>query len=293
MRASPEAVDSISETFRRLGVSGVAIEPAVEPLADEGFIETAATIRVLAYLPHHPGVNGDLERIEQGLWHLSAFDLAPMGPLVKRVIDEADWANAWKDHFHTTRIGRRLVIRPTWRDVSPAPSDVILSLDPGMAFGTGLHPTTRMMLESIEEKLKPGMRVFDIGTGSGILSVAAAKLGAPEVLAVDLESVACEVARENVRLNDVQSAVNVRRGSIGAGQGKFDLILANIIATVIADLTPEFRKRMSSESRLIVSGIIREREHLVLDAFANHGLLVVDTRSSGDWLCLVARAEAA
>jgi len=285
--ASVEAVDAIAEVFRAHGVAGIAVEPAIQPAADEGSRESNVGPRILAYLPVTNQVEAREREIEQALWHLTAFDLAPVSEVSKRLLAEEDWANAWKEHFHPLRIGRNMVIKPSWREVQRSPADVVIELDPGMAFGTGLHPTTRMVLEAMESFTPLGSRVLDLGTGSGILAVAAAKLGAAHVLAADVDPLACAIASENARLNHVEDVVRVAPGSAEVAQGTYDLILANIIASVIADLAPEFRRLMGPKSRLIASGIVEERAHLVEAAFQAAGLVVVETRRSDDWLCQV------
>src|SRR5262249_6680872 len=155
---------------------------------------------VKTYLPDTPEGAQRRGRIEEGLWHLSAFNLAPIGDLQVRSVAEEDWANAWKEHYHPLRVGR-LLVKPSWRDVAPEPGQIAVETDPGMAFGTGVHQTTRMCLEALDRRLQPNWTVIDQGTGSGILAVAAARLGAAAVWARDIAEVAVEAAAENAKRN--------------------------------------------------------------------------------------------
>lgn len=292
LEASNDAVDAISEALRSHGVSGVAVEPHIEAGADDGYLPVGDTSTISAFIYRDDGFEAKFDRIERALWHLRAFDLAPMTELQVREVREEDWANAWKDHFHPLRIGEHIVIKPSWREIEPEVDDIIIELDPGMAFGTGLHPTTRMVLEALEGLDVSGRSVFDVGTGSGILSVAAAKMGSGAVLAVDTERVASDVATENVMLNGVADVIEVRVGTVADGHSRYGVIMANIIASVIADIAPDLRSLMDHDSILIASGIIDVRASLVEESFALAGLEVVEKRVSGDWLCYVARIAA-
>jgi ribosomal protein L11 methyltransferase len=287
--ASAEAVDAIVEVLRGQGIGGVAVEPPVSPGADDGFTMADGPCLVKAYFPDEPDAETRVQKVREALWHLQAFDLAPLSDVRTRFVAEEDWANAWKEHFHPLRIGRRFVVKPSWREVTPQAGDIILELDPGMAFGTGLHPTTRMVLEAMEDRIPAGASVFDVGTGSGILAVAAAKLGVGSVLAVDVESVACRVAKENIELNGVETVVTVELGSADHGRTGYDVILANIIASVIALIAGELARQLAPAGTLIASGIIEERLPEVEKAFTATGLEIVERIHTDDWLCLVAR----
>ena len=155
-----------------------------------------------AYLAVEPGLDEKRRQVEEALWHLRQIASIPE-PQFRTVVEE-EWANAWKEHFHVTRIGQRLVVKPSWREYTPQADDIVLELDPGMAFGTGLHPTTQMCLLALEKYVRGGERVLDLGTGSGILAIAAVKLGAAACLATDIDPVAVEAARANVAANGVQ-----------------------------------------------------------------------------------------
>ena len=211
-------------------------------------------------------------------------------------MDEADWAEAWKRHFPVTRIGRRIVIRPSWRRHRPAPDDVVLALDPGMAFGTGLHPTTRLCLEMLESLAAgdglAGARVLDVGCGSGILSVAAVGLGAGSVLGLDIDPIAIEATLANARRNRRSRAIRARHGSLPSGEPPFDVVTANLIASVLVRLAPELVAELRPAGRIVASGIFRDREAEVRAAFEAAGLEVRDRLAEDDWLAILAvRAE--
>src|SRR2546423_13474440 len=214
VRTHPEAVESVSELMSRYTPGGVAIEEPFE-LIDEGQeyrVLTGEPVRVHAYLPLDGKEEEARQHVAEGLWHLASLGEHFVGDLQTRIVNEEDWANAWKDHFHVTHIGQRLVIRPSWRAYEPKDDEVVLELDPGMAFGTGLHPTTRMCLEQVERRTRPGMRVLDVGTGSGILALGAAKLGAASVYCIDNSSVAVESAAANAAVNNLSDKITVVQG---------------------------------------------------------------------------------
>src|SRR6266702_6752175 len=211
VQTHPEAVESVSELLSRHTPGGVAIEEPIELVGEgqEYRVLTGQPVQVHAYLPMDGSEEEARQRIAEGLWHLSRLGPQFVGDLQTRIVHEEDWANAWKDDYHVTHIGQHLVIRPSWRDYTPKGDEVVLELDPGMAFGTGLHPTTRMCLEQVEQRTRPGMRALDVGTGSGILALAAAKLGAASVHCIDNSTVAVESAVANADMNHVSDRMNV------------------------------------------------------------------------------------
>lgn len=288
----PEAVDAVSNVFQANGTGGVAIhQPVRQDREGEEEPQFVGLPVIKAYLPVTPDGLERERRIEQDLWHLQAFDLSPVGAMQRTEIDEEDWANGWKEHFHPLRIGR-VVIKPSWREWDPAPDDLVMELDPGMAFGTGLHPTTRLTLATLQRRVRPGMRVLDLGSGSGILAMAAAMLGA-RVEALDISDVAVEVARRNVQANRLADSVTVEQGSIDAAEGRtYDLLLANIIAGVLIDLAPAMAAALEPEGTLLASGIIEERAQDVRDAFGDAGLRIEQQECEGDWWLIVARRGA-
>jgi len=291
-----EAAEAVSALFEQYGEGGAVIEeiPLRPGLVDEAELRDAPPpeggilIRRVAkaFLPADDRAR--LEALQQALWHLS--QLRPLPEPQIRELGPADWAEAWKSGYQVLKLGQRLRIVPSWIAYAPEPGEVIITLDPGMAFGTGLHPTTQLCLQALEELLVRGMRVLDVGTGSGILSIAAAKLGAAEVLAVDIEAIAVRTARENVTLNGVDSTVRVEQGSVDdADRGRYDLVLANILAEINARLAPHLAQHTAADGWLVASGILDVREPLVERAFGLAGLEIVRRWQQEDWLALGAR----
>ena len=287
-----EAVEAVSEAFQRFAHGGVVIEYPTEPGAEiawneEAVIDRTRPIAVRGYLPHGREGKRRQRQIEEAVWHLGR--IWPIeGPTVRDVKEE-DWANAWKEHFHAHRVGERLVIKPTWREFDPGPDDLVLSLDPGMAFGTGLHPTTQLCLRALERAVRPGDRVLDVGTGSGILALAAARLGASAVFAVDLDGVAIEAAWSNVDANGLRDVVHVRHGDAAdlPEAGTFDVVVANIIARVIIASAQSLTRQVRPGGTLISSGVLLERRDDVAAALEAAGVAVEATEVDGDWCALI------
>ena len=204
-------------------------------------------------------------------------------------IREEDWANEWKRYFKPFRVGRHLVVKPTWERWDAAPDDLIIEIDPGMAFGTGTHETTALCIELIEAYYQQG-RLLDIGTGSGILAIAAALLGAKDVYAIDIDEDAVRVARENVEKNGFSKAITVEKGDLLKGvRGTYDFAVANILAPVICMLAAPLRKYLTPNGIFVCSGIIREKRDDVFAALTEAGYEILDERSRGDWCAFAAR----
>ena len=300
--ADEEAVDAVAEVLRTYG-HGVAIdEPFVQPRIDEAPLPDPARRPIVkTYIPDDASAAGIQIEIERSLWHLS--QIRAIEPLVVQQIADEDWANSWKPYFPVLHLAQHTVIVPAWRRYRRQPGDVVVRLDPGLAFGTGMHPTTRLCLSAIERLCANDYRVLDVGTGSGILAIAAARQGASKVIGVDIDPIAARAARENVRLNRVARVVSIYEGTIpdalpagsaarrSGRRGPFDLILANVTARVNAALAPNFHPLLSANGVLVASGILADTAEMVSDAFQAAGLRVLDTIPDGDWVSITARLE--
>lgn len=291
VEADAESADAVAELFSRYGYGqGVAIEYPVrqDPDGEDAEIDPTGPLLVRAYLPADEAGQAILARLREGLWHLG--QLGAVGELRVRELAEQDWAEAWKQHFTVTRIGRRIVIRPSWLEYQAGPNDIVIHLDPGMAFGTGLHPTTRHCLEWLEELPLAGARVLDAGAGSGILSIAAVRLGAASVDAVELDPVAVEVLRENLVRNQVAHQARVIPGDVQAvilPGAEYELVLANIIARVLIEAGERLVEAARPGGLLVLSGIIEPYEAAVRERYEELGARLVDRRVDGDWVTLL------
>ena len=292
VRCDIEAVEVVSEILSRHAPGGTSVEPGFE-LIDEGLgarIDPNRPAIVRAYLPgrDRTAARAAVRQVHEALGHLQAFELRPIGQLEVGVVHEADWAHAWKAHFPVLRIGRRLVIKPTWRRHRRRTDDVVLALDPGMAFGTGLHPTTRLCLAGIERwadaGLVDGATVLDVGCGSGILLVAAGLFGGGRLVGVDTDPIAIEASAANATRNRL--AVDVRQATLPSRSGPFDLVVANLIASLLVALADDLAAELRPGGRLLSSGIFIDREQDVRAALVDAGLRALERTAEGDWVAL-------
>lgn len=287
-----EAVESVTELFGRYGFNeGVAIEePYVQDEdGDNPDVDLERPFTVHTYVPEEDFKPEIVDQLREGLYFLG--QIRGVSDLRVTNLQEQDWANAWKEHFQVHRIGDRVVIRPPWREYEPQNDDVVIVLDPGMAFGTGLHPSTRLSMLGTEEVVSEGDTVLDVGTGSGILAFAAARLGATRVDTVDVETVAVKATADNAALNDLSDKISVELGSVGEGEpfwgNQYDVVIANIIARVLIELSSAIVAHTKPGGKIVLAGIIETREQDVRDAFAAAGATVINRRFAEDWVSLI------
>ncbi|GAB4410406.1 MAG: 50S ribosomal protein L11 methyltransferase [Anaerolineae bacterium] len=287
-----EAAETVGELFNRYGYGGAVME-SYPPNFDK------VTVRTV--IPSE-----DDYRLREIELMLALIGQALPGGLPEprlQFVGKSDWAESWKAHFHPVRVGRRFVIKPSWRDYTATPDDIVIEIDPGLAFGSGLHPTTQLCLKILEEMPLAGQTLFDVGTGSGILALAALKLGAAKVRAVDIDDIAVRVTEENFERNGYPLPnsppqkgegveVEIAVGSAGeAGGRQWNIVVANILANTIIELLPDLKAALARGGSLILSGIIVEQEVGVTAAATAHGLHLSERRTEEDWVALVFRRE--
>jgi ribosomal protein L11 methyltransferase len=230
-------------------------------------------------------VNDKIKDLEQEGYHIGEYEIT------NKSIFEEDWANNWKKYYKTTKVGEKIVIVPIWENYQPQKGEIIIKMDPGMAFGTGTHETTRMCIKALEKYVKNDSEVFDIGTGSGILSIAASKLGAKKVTAVDLDKVAAEVAASNILFNNADNVEVLNGNLMDLVKGKADIIVANIIADIIIFLAKDVKKYLKKDGVFISSGIIKDRKDDVIEKLKEEGYNILNVTEEGEWAAIEANIK--
>jgi ribosomal protein L11 methyltransferase len=308
LRTTEEAADVIAHHFHEQGAGGVSIEESgalgkardmsfgkwyEEPLNDipEGQAE------VKGYFPEQTDVDTVLRALQQALDDLPGYGFATEpGEWSVRIVDEEEWADGWKKYYKPVEITPRLVVKPVWEPWERREGQIVVELDPGMAFGTGTHATTALSLRLLESVVRPGDRVIDVGTGSGVLAIAAAKLGAAKVLALDLDPVAVTSAANNVRLNGLESAVEVRQSDLLSAVrpgtdafGPVRIVVANILAEILLTFMDDVHAVLEPGGLYILSGIIAAKEDAVAQGLAKAGFDIERRLAESDWVALAAR----
>ncbi len=298
-----EAVEAISNILHEAGASGVVIEDSEDLIKErEDFFGEiyhlnpddfpADGVRIKAYLAETSFLLETVEEIKLAINNLLNFNI-DLGHNILTVqeVDEEDWATAWKKYYHPVKISNRFTIVPTWEQYERVNSDeIIIELDPGMAFGTGTHPTTVMCLQALEKNVQPNSTVIDVGTGSGVLAIGAAKLGASHVHALDLDEVAVKSAKENIKLNHVEDTIEVTHGNLLDNVGEpADIVIANILAEIIMTFTNDAFKLVKDNGLFITSGIIATKKEDVRQSLQSAGFEIEEVMMMEDWVTIISR----
>lgn len=295
-----EAVDAVTEIFYEFGAGGVSVDEPIEQYIeneniywdyiDESKIDRNVESKVMAY---YSTLEEDLEqkiqKIKSRIENLSEFGLTVGSAKVETAIcKQEDWENSWKQFFKPIKVTDKVVIKPQWEEYEAQADEIVIHIDPGMAFGTGSHETTSMCIEALEKNIRPKVEVLDVGTGSGVLSIASALLGAEKIVGVDLDPVAVEVAKENILLNHVEDKIEIKYGDLVKEiTGKYDIVVANIIAeAILILLDSDVKSYLKPSGIFICSGIIREKEQVIQDKLSELGFKIREIERKGEWICI-------
>ncbi len=304
INTTDEASDAVSEMLTSMGAGGVAIKdpfdirkeiekPDTLDYADDHFLEALGEdVIISAYFQNGLNIDDLLKQIDEGLQNISQFLDTGKGLEGYGEVDDEDWSTAWKKYYKPIKLTDRIVIKPTWEEYKAEERDIIIEMDPGMAFGTGTHETTQMCSILLDKYVGCDHDVLDVGCGSGILSIIASKLGAKKVEAIDIDEVAVRVAKENIEINGETLKIKTFKAVLSdlqAEEQKFDIIVANIIANVIIDLSSLLPYYLKKNSLFITSGIIKERKQDVIDACLKNGMSCIDSLEMGEWVAMVFR----
>jgi ribosomal protein L11 methyltransferase len=291
----PEAAEAAADIMRRYAPSGVSIDVPFEAPNEEGAVALGdAPVLLRAWTL--PAARSEVDALRR---ELRALGPAVVRPLRARRVAGERWAEAWKRHFGVLHIGRRIVVRPSWRSYRPRKDAAVIELDPGIAFGTGQHATTRLCLEALEQRIEPRAVVLDIGSGSGILAIAAARLGAARVDAIDVDPAAVSAAKENAKRNGVSRIVRVAQGSLARDwpfaerpRGHYDIVLANLNSRLVQDLARPVVAALRPRGVALLSGLIDDQARACRRALRDAGARIVESRSEDGWTLIVAARAA-
>ncbi|MDB1922926.1 50S ribosomal protein L11 methyltransferase [Clostridium tertium] len=299
-----EALEPVSGIFYGLDCKGVAIEdpndilereqgPLTWDFADINVLEHKGKVAVVkAYFSEEDNIDEILKYINEKMNELKELGIdTGVAKVESEKMFEEDWANNWKKYYKPTKVGEKIVVKPIWEEYDAQGEELVVELDPGMAFGTGTHETTRMCIQSLEKYVKEDSTVFDVGCGSGILAIAAAKLSSKMAVGVDLDPVAVESAKENVGYNNLENIQILYGNLVEVIDGKADIVVANIIAEVICILTEDVKRVLKDNGYFITSGIIHDRVDMVTKKLEETGFEVIEINKDGEWNCIVAKVK--
>ena len=299
-----EALEPVSGIFYSLDCKGVAIEdpedilgreqgPLTWDFADINVLEHKGKVAVVkAYFAEEDNIEEILGYVNEKLVELKemGIDLGEAKVEHEKMYEE-DWANTWKQYYKPSKVGEKIVVKPIWEEYEQKEGELVVNLDPGMAFGTGTHETTRMCIQALEKYVKEESTVFDVGCGSGILAIAAAKLGAKLAVGVDLDPVAVESSIDNVGYNNLNNIEILHGNLVEVIDGKSDIVVANILAEIICILTDDVKRVMKDGGVFITSGIIHDRVDMVCEKLEATGFEVIEKNRDGEWNCIVAKLK--
>lgn len=301
VHTTQEAIEAVANILYEAGSEGVVIEDSedltrdfdnkfgeIYELSPDDFPKEGAIVK--GYLPVNSYINETVEQIRTAIYNLSSFGLnVGIGELNVSNVNDEDWASSWKKYYKPVRISERFFVTPTWEKVE-SEADLVIELDPGMAFGTGTHPTTVMSIQALEKVVDGYEEVIDVGCGTGVLSIAAAKLGVKNILAVDIDEIAVKSAEYNLKLNGVAEKVEVKQNNLlNSINKKADIVVANILAEVIVKLTSDVAKLLREEGTFIVSGIIKAKDSYVENNLVDNGFTVIEKFQDNEWITMIAK----
>lgn len=306
IKVDPQAVEAVTDILYGLGAQGVAIDEPVDverlredelywDYIDEKLLENdTEETKIMAYFSEEEtNLPEKIAVIREKIRNLTEFGLSiGSGTVELSNVNQEDWESAWKQYFKPVHVTDRIVVKPEWEEYSPQEGEIVIEIDPGMAFGTGTHETTSMCINQIEKNLKAGDRVIDIGSGSGILSMAAVLLGAEKATGVDLDPVAVRVALENVELNNLQDKIEILHGNLtDVIREKADIVVANIMADIILMLLEDVREFIKDDGLFISSGIIQEKRAAVEARLLEKNFSIVEVETKGEWCAITAQKK--
>ncbi len=303
VKTTSENEELVSELLYKCGATGLAIEDPNDIITfsktekDWDFIDQKLMspsfegIIIKAYYNLEDGILDTIEFLKDEIQRYPVQKgEKPYGEISFIEVDDQSWSDNWKNFFRTIIIKDKIIIKPSWEDYEEKPGDIVIELDPGMAFGTGSHETTMMCTEALEENVTKGVTVFDVGCGSGILAIVAAKLGAEKVIAIDLDETCVNVSRENVENNGVSEIVDVKHGNLlDLIQGKADIIVANIVAEIIVGMSADLQNYLKEDGTFICSGIITEKIKMVEDSLIDNGFKILQVKENNGWACIISK----